>query len=319
MMRYYFFALMILSGCSQASTVRDCEAAVEARKWAMAEAVCKEAAEAGHVDAMVHLASVYRRDRTNSKDVRKGTLWLEKAADSGHLRAQGILSFYYTYEKRNRVKAERYHLLALENDRNNIVRLNSIGRFYRTHNKDIENNPSLSVEEKHRQLQSRWKKSFEMHMRAAELGSTYGQLKLGDLYKDGMGVKQSWAKAISWYKKAARQGGKDHVYGFSRLGYLYLHGINHDGEVIIPKDAARAYGYLKYASDNSEDRPNPDLRTFRAFIDNPAKPLPHFETTGKTHDVNPSRGLQKYRLVDKKIRLEGEKIYDQIVSGVPPL
>ena len=54
------------------------------------------------------------------------------------------------------------------------------------------------------------RQSFEETARwfrkAAEQGNANAQLNLGDLYRNGLGVRQSFEEAACWYRKAAEQG-----------------------------------------------------------------------------------------------------------------
>ena len=49
-------------------------------------------------------------------------------------------------------------------------------------------------------------KAFKLISRAAELGKPSAMHFLGDLYENGVGVTQNYAKAAEWYRKAADQG-----------------------------------------------------------------------------------------------------------------
>ena len=48
----------------------------------------------------------------------------------------------------------------------------------------------------------------DLYRKAAEQGYAEAEYKLGDCYKYGSGVEQSYEEAIKWYKKAAEKGQK---------------------------------------------------------------------------------------------------------------
>lgn len=59
-------------------------------------------------------------------------------------------------------------------------------------------------------------------MNAAEKGDAEAAGRLGDLYRLGEGVTQSWREAFRWYKLAATQGDKD---AQNNVGSCYLEGL----------------------------------------------------------------------------------------------
>ena len=57
--------------------------------------------------------------------------------------------------------------------------------------------------------------------KAAELGNSLGQFRLGYCYDEGQGVTKDWAEAVKWYRKAADQG---HAQAQNNLGVCYNSG-----------------------------------------------------------------------------------------------
>ena len=74
----------------------------------------------------------------------------------------------------------------------------------------------------------------------AEGGDASAQVALGRCYETGNGVARDWKKALSWYRKAAKQ---DEPEGLFHVGYCYLHGVG------VSIDLERAAKYLQKASD----------------------------------------------------------------------
>ena len=73
--------------------------------------------------------------------------------------------------------------------------------------------------------------------RSAEAGNDFSQYALGKLLQS----KKRIEEAVEWYEKAAAQGNQ---YASYRLGKLYLQGED------VPKDTAKAIGYLTQASES---------------------------------------------------------------------
>jgi len=73
----------------------------------------------------------------------------------------------------------------------------------------------------------------------AHQGDTEAQVKLGDLYTKGRGVKQDHVQARVWYEKAASQG---HPIGQNNLAELYFAGLGG------PPDYVRAYIWVSLAA-----------------------------------------------------------------------
>lgn len=61
------------------------------------------------------------------------------------------------------------------------------------------------------------KKAFDWNMKRAEKGDAYGQLRVGECYRDGQGVETDIQQARAWLKKAASQGQNDAIKALSKL------------------------------------------------------------------------------------------------------
>ena len=62
-----------------------------------------------------------------------------------------------------------------------------------------------------------WKSVFKFQSKMAEFGSVKAQYILGEMYEEGRGVKQDYAKAIEWYRKAEKSGHKNAANRISQL------------------------------------------------------------------------------------------------------
>ena len=76
--------------------------------------------------------------------------------------------------------------------------------------------------------------------KAADQGDDLAQFFLGVMYRDGNGVPKDDAKALAWYRKSADQG--DSLAQFD-IGSMYNHGEG------VPKDAAQAAAWYRKAAD----------------------------------------------------------------------
>lgn len=63
---------------------------------------------------------------------------------------------------------------------------------------------------------------LETLIKSALAGDTYAQNHLGDLYREGDVVEQSYLEALQWYQRAAEQCDAN---GFNNVGSMYLHGL----------------------------------------------------------------------------------------------
>ena len=87
--------------------------------------------------------------------------------------------------------------------------------------------------------------AVKWYRKAAEQGDADAQANLGSAYGAGRGVRQDYAEAVKWVKKAAENGSAD---GQFKLGLAYLIGLG------IQKDRTFAKEWLGKACDNGEQR-----------------------------------------------------------------
>jgi TPR repeat protein len=75
--------------------------------------------------------------------------------------------------------------------------------------------------------------------RLAEQGDERGQWTLGTYYEEGVGVPQSYAEALKWYRLAAERG---YDRGQFSLGVMYNEGKG------VPQDCIRAHMWFNLAA-----------------------------------------------------------------------
>jgi len=81
--------------------------------------------------------------------------------------------------------------------------------------------------------------------KAAEQGDAHAQNNLGFMYERGQDVPQDNATAVSWYRKAAEQGAADAQYN---LGIMYGNGQG------VPQDYVQAHMWFNLAASNAHDK-----------------------------------------------------------------
>ena len=84
----------------------------------------------------------------------------------------------------------------------------------------------------------------------AEQGDAKAQNKLGFVYDAGQGVRQDYAEAVKWYRKAADQGNASAEYN---LGSMYANGQG------VPQDDADAVKWFRKAADQDNAAAEYDL------------------------------------------------------------
>jgi TPR repeat protein len=85
----------------------------------------------------------------------------------------------------------------------------------------------------------KWYDAHELIQKSADQGYAVAQNILGELYADGQGFPQDYAKALEWFSKAAEQGNRDAQYN---LGLMYYQGGG------TPKNDQKALEWLQKAS-----------------------------------------------------------------------
>ena len=87
--------------------------------------------------------------------------------------------------------------------------------------------------------------------KAAELGDSEAQYKLGLMYLDGQGVKKDETEAVRWLRKAAEQGQPD---AQLRLGWMYKKGQG------VVKDETEAVKWVRKAAEQGLPEAKENLR-----------------------------------------------------------
>ena len=80
---------------------------------------------------------------------------------------------------------------------------------------------------------------FKETLQVAEQGNAEAQFNLGLMYDNGQGVRQDYAQAVQWYRKAAEQGYAEAQFN---LGVMYANGQG------VRQDHAQAVQWYRKAA-----------------------------------------------------------------------
>ncbi|RLA74275.1 MAG: hypothetical protein DRG78_21465 [Epsilonproteobacteria bacterium] len=87
-------------------------------------------------------------------------------------------------------------------------------------------------------------KAVQLYKKAANQGNLYAQLRLGNLYKKGVGIRRDDQQAAHWFLQAAKQG--DSVAQYN-IAYFYYNGIG------IAKNKKEAEKWFEKAAEHDSD------------------------------------------------------------------
>ncbi len=79
----------------------------------------------------------------------------------------------------------------------------------------------------------------QWYFKAAEVGHVGAQVRLGEMYTQGLGVRTDAQEAIGWYRKAADQGSREGMYGLAQSYAMGRGGL----------DEAEAFAWLRKAAE----------------------------------------------------------------------
>ena len=144
-------------------------------------------------------------DEDEDIDWENGIKWMQKAADAGQ---EDAIDFLKDIDK----TAVSEDAVELEN---RASALDDEGRYEESYNlrlraAELGNIISMSNLGWHYQygngVGQDYEKAFSFYKKAADSGNAWAQRKTGICYEEGIGVEQDMAEAVNWYLKAAEQG-----------------------------------------------------------------------------------------------------------------
>jgi len=183
-------------------------------------------AEDGDADAQYGLGVIYQEGIAVKKSSLRATQWLQKAADQDHKQAVNRLAWHYRNGigvVQSSAKAEELYLKAF--DLGVVGASIPLGAIYRSGEPGVQENHALAA---------KWARI------GADAQIDRGENLLGELYRDGVGVSQSFATALEWFERSAARG--------FHLAYFNASVILRNG-VGVEKDMERGMKYLRTAAD----------------------------------------------------------------------
>ena len=89
-------------------------------------------------------------------------------------------------------------------------------------------------------VEQSYAKALTWYHEAAEQGNAFAQNQLGWMHQNGLVVEQNYAEALTWYRKAADQG---HAFAQNQLGGMHLNGLG------VEQNNAEALTWYRKAAD----------------------------------------------------------------------
>jgi len=160
----------------------------EAARW------YRSAAERGDVDAQMQVADMYGRGGGVPKDEAQALQWYGKAAEQGNARAG-----YFIAE-------------ALEYGHGTPKNMEAAVRWYKWSAENGELSANINLGDCYKQT-GKYSEAVSCYRKAAEFPRA--QVKLGEMYENGLGVPRDLNKAAFWHRRAANA--KDYLWEFDGL------------------------------------------------------------------------------------------------------
>ena len=188
---------------------------VEAVKW------YRKAAEQGFSLAQFSLGKCYYYGYGVDEDKVKAVKWYQKAAEQGDANAKTNLGwcYYCGFGVTENVQKAEELLLDAANEDNNLAMLR-LGHIYSN-----DGNATCAIN---------WYK------KAAEHGKAYADTCIGEIYRNGNGIKQNYEKAYGYFKKAANNGEPE---AQNYLGLMFLQGEH------VKENDEKAVAYFQQAAE----------------------------------------------------------------------
>ena len=173
-----------------------------------------KAAEMGNVAAQCNTGYAYMYGKGTPIDYSKAVFWFEKAIEKNHAPSISNLGVCYSNGwgvPRDKQKAMELYKRAADLGNEQAKKNYEFIKKYLEEQKPNEELAKRYYEEakpyKFMGKTPDYKKAFELHMKAANLGYAPAQFEVGYAYSLGfLGVPRDAKKAFEWYMKAAMQG-----------------------------------------------------------------------------------------------------------------
>lgn len=134
--------------------------------------------------------------------------------------------------------------------------------------------------------------SFEDIKVKAEKGNSTYQVSLGNLYRNGEGVRQDLSKAFYWYQKSADQGDSSGQLG---VGFAYLNGQ------AVRQDSSKALEWFKKAAYQDDSNAQSIIGAMYEYGDGvPQNKTTAKELYGKSCDNGNQVGCDYYKKLNEQ-------------------
>lgn len=173
----------------------------------------RKAVDYGDANAQYEIGMMYSRDGILQRDFKNASLWLRKAAEKGHVKAQSHLGYMYAEPM-------------LHGGGDDLTDKKEAVRWYSKAAKQGDADAEYSLGWMHLHggvegvLQD-FNVALSLLRKSAEQGHVYAQDAVGKVYAEGLGVQKDYDAALYWYKKAAESGNS---FATVNLGTMYLRG-----------------------------------------------------------------------------------------------
>lgn len=187
----------------------------------------EKAKDLGNLTAMFNLALIYVFSE-DKKDYCKAHAYLEKLVDLGYILAKDVLDYLYYNgygENKDYNKALNYWInndildfsnINMNNDINIPYTIEDFGNFEElviensNFSDDIEDKRLIDADNYYNGTLGKidYTKAFDIYLKLAEGGNGYAQIKVANMYKDGLGIEKYYTKSLKWYSKALSNSNK---------------------------------------------------------------------------------------------------------------
>ena len=215
------------------------KASYEKKDYAAALSAFQEAAEAGSVDAMNRIGSMYRMGYGVKRDYEQAMAWYTRALERGSIDAMTNFGIMYRMGygvEQDYDTAREYFLRAVNGGSTSAM--NNLGYMY-TYGNGVEKNGEKALEWFNKSLELGdtsaaqgigsvyaecyydYDEALEWYNKALDAGSESAALNIGNLYEYKL---QDYEKALEWYTTAAEEGDGNAMISIGQM-YTYGHGV----------------------------------------------------------------------------------------------
>jgi TPR repeat protein len=168
-----------------------------------------KASQQGDALAQWHCGLIYESGKGIAKDYKEAIKWYKKSAEQGYSPAQFNMGAMYEYSKgveQNYSEAIKWYRVAAEQGddkakfkHDELYKKMMQSLTFSFNNIKLPNNDTRATQSEI---------GYNELLNAAQKGDVNAQLKLGEMYRDGIGVTINFDEAIKWFTAAAKNGSK---------------------------------------------------------------------------------------------------------------